>query len=55
MRFLRHAGRLLGDLGLYGFRSGRWWIPLVVVTLVVASVLVFTAKTAVPVAVYTLF
>jgi hypothetical protein len=52
---VRHAASLLRDLCLYAIRSGRWWVPLVIVVLVVASVLVATAKAVVPVATYTLF
>lgn len=51
---LRHGGRLLLNLVLFGARSGRWWVPVVVVCLVVASILVLTVKTVVPVTVYTL-
>lgn len=55
MIVLRHAGRLFGDLVLFGVRSGRWWISALIVILIVVSVLVVTAKAVVPVATYTLF
>lgn len=51
---LRHGCRLLLNLVLFGTRSGRWWAPVVMVCLVVASILVLTIKTVVPVSVYTL-
>jgi hypothetical protein len=51
---LRHLGRSVAGLVLYGSRSGRWWMPLLVVVLVVASILIATVKTVVPVTVYTL-
>ncbi len=41
--------------GAYTVRSGRWWVPLVVVVWLLAALLVGTAKVVVPTAVYTLF
>lgn len=51
----RHVVRLGSDLGLYAVRSGRWWVPCVIVLLIVVSVVVATAKVIVPTVVYTLF
>ncbi len=47
-------GRFVADLGAYTVRSGRWWVPLVVVLLLAAAVM-STAQVVVPVATYTLF
>jgi hypothetical protein len=52
---LRHAWRFAADLGTFVVRSGRWWIALLIVVLVVAVVLSATAKAVVPVVTYTLF
>lgn len=52
---VRHVGRFLGDLGAYGWRTGRWWVPVVTVLLVVVAALVAAAKVVVPTVVYTLF
>ncbi len=55
MLLLRHAVRFLVDLWVFAFRSGRWWVSLLVVVLVAATVLSSTAHVAVPVVTYTLF
>lgn len=55
MMRLRWAGRLGADLFTYTFRSGRWWLPLLVVSLAVAATVVTVAKVVVPTIVYTLF
>lgn len=52
---LRHACRLAGSLVSYGWYTGKWWMPLVVVVLIGAFLLIATAKFVVPTAVYTLF
>lgn len=52
---LRHAGRFMSDLIVYGWRTGRWWMPVVTVLLVLVAVLVAAVKVVVPTAVYTLF
>ena len=52
---LRHLGRNVSDLLAYGWRTGRWWMPIVTVLLVVVAVLVAAVKVVVPTAVYTLF
>ncbi|QXC62426.1 hypothetical protein KSP35_06390 [Aquihabitans sp. G128] len=55
MLAIRHAGRFLVDLGAFAVRSGRWWIPVLILVLVVATALSSTAHVAVPVVTYTLF
>ena len=52
---LRFAARAAADLGRYAARTGRWWLPLVVVVLMVGSIVVLMTKVAVPAVVYTLF
>lgn len=47
--------RNASDLFAYGWRTGRWWMPVVTVLLVLAAVLVAAVKVVVPTAVYTLF
>ena len=55
MIYLRHGGRLLGELLLLAWRSGRWWVPVVTVVLGVAVVAALTAKAVVGPTVYVLF
>lgn len=55
MRFIRHASRLCLELATYSVRSGRWWVPAIILVLSVATVVAVTTKAAVPVAVYVLF
>ncbi len=55
MILCRHLLRAVGDLGLYAVRSGRWWVPAVVVVLGIAGLIAVTVKVVVPTAVYTLF
>ena len=52
---LRWSLRGLRDLGTYAVRSGRWWMPALVVVLAVVTVVVAVAKVVVPTVVYTLF
>ncbi|WP_426574215.1 DUF5989 family protein [Aquihabitans sp. McL0605] len=52
---VRHAGRFVTDLWLHAARSGRWWVPVVIVMIMVATVVAATAKVVVPTAMYTLF
>jgi hypothetical protein len=54
MHTLRYAGTLLANLLRFGARSGRWWVPTIIVLLAVASVLVIAIKVVVPATVYTL-
>lgn len=55
MNALAGAALMIRDLGLYAWRSGRWWVPALVVAFALVVVLAVTAKVVVPVAVYTLF
>lgn len=55
MILARNVMLLLGDLVRYAGRSGRWWLPVVVLCLSVAAVIAVTAKAVVPTAVYVLF
>jgi hypothetical protein len=52
---LRHLWRMVTDLFTYSVRTGRWWLPVVVVMLAVAAALVAFVKVAVPTAVYVFF
>lgn len=52
---VRQAGRFMSDLGAYGVRTGRWWMPVVAVLLVAVAGLIAAAKVVVPTVVYTLF
>jgi hypothetical protein len=45
----------LRDLGAYTVRSGRWWLPLLLVTLGVVLAAAAATQAVVPTAVYTLF
>ncbi len=55
MRAIRAAARTMGDLGVYGWRTGRWWLPVLVVLLAVTAAVVGVVQAAVPTVVYTLF
>lgn len=55
MIFVRHLGLLACALALYTVRSGRWWVPALVLVWGLAALFVMTAKVVVPTAVYTLF
>jgi len=55
VRFLRHALGLGRELATYTMRSGRWWVPVVLVVLSAATIVAVTTKAVVPVAVYALF
>lgn len=52
---IRGVGRLVSDLGWYVVRTGRWWVPLLIVAMAVAAVIALVVKAAVPTAVYVLF
>ena len=43
------------DLVWYTLRSGRWWVPLLLIVLALVVALAAAAQTVVPTAVYTLF
>lgn len=55
MIWLKHAIRLVRDLAMGTLDSGQWWMPLVVVVLMVAALIAVTTKTALPTTVYVLF
>lgn len=55
MLALRHAGRFAVDLLLFGIRSGRWWVLLLVGILVGMAAALTSAQVVVPVVTYTLF
>lgn len=55
MTAVRGVSRLASDLLAYGWRTGRWWLPIVTVMLVIAAFLVAAVKVVVPTVVYTLF
>ncbi len=52
---VRHGARLGRDLVVYGVRSGRWWVPVLVVVFAIAAVLALTAQTVVAPTLYVLF
>ena len=52
---IRYFFRTLSDLGFYTVRTGRWWVPLLMILLAVTATLVTAAKVVVPTVVYTLF
>lgn len=52
---LRYGALAVRDLAMYVVRTGRWWLPVLVITLAVTAVLVTAAKVVVPTVVYTLF
>lgn len=54
MRFLRHVGRLLKEIGEFAWHNKAWWIVPIVVVLLLMALLVFTSQTATPF-IYTLF
>jgi hypothetical protein len=54
MRFLRHAGRLLREIGEFAWHNKVWWIVPIVVILLLMALLVLTSQTATPF-IYTLF
>gem|GEM_PF-4786653 len=53
--FARRAGTFTADLVSYTVRTGRWWFPIVLVTLAIGAVVATTAKVVVPTVVYVLF
>jgi hypothetical protein len=55
VRLLRRAGGVTKVLVLYGIRTGRWWLPLLVVLLPLVVLLAAATKAAVPTTMYVLF
>ena len=39
----------------YAIRTGRWWMPVLIIVLALTATLVTAAKVVVPTVVYTLF
>jgi uncharacterized integral membrane protein len=54
MRFLKHVGRLLMEIGGFAWHNKAWWIVPIVVILLLMALLIFTTQTATPF-IYTLF
>jgi hypothetical protein len=54
MRFLRHLGRLLLEIGLFAWHNKAWWIVPIVVILLLMAALIFMGQSAAPF-IYTLF
>lgn len=54
MRFLRHLGRLLCEIGLFAWHNKAWWIVPLVLILLLMAVLIFMGQSAAPF-IYTLF
>lgn len=52
---VRACVRLASDLVLYAIRSGRWWMPIVMLVLIVGAAAATTATAVLPTAMYTLF
>lgn len=52
---VRHTLRMGRDLVRFGWRTGLWWLPVLVPVLAVAAIAIAAAKAAVPVALYVFF
>ena len=52
---LRHLARFGIDIWLYAVRSGRLWMPIAMVLMLISVLLAAAAQAAVPTVVYTLF
>lgn len=50
-----HVVRAVNDLFRSGTRSGRWWLPAVILVLATAAVLAAAVQVAVPSTVYVFF
>lgn len=55
MRFLRHLGRLLKEVGEFAWQNKAWWIIPIVVVLLILALAVFVGQTSAPSFIYTLF
>lgn len=51
----RSAARMVIDLAQYSLRTGRWWLPAILVVLAVAAVTAAAIQAVVPTLVYALF
>ncbi|HMS14941.1 MAG TPA: hypothetical protein PKD80_17715 [Microthrixaceae bacterium] len=54
-RRARAVAQLLGDLVSLGARTGRWWVPVIVVMLGIGAAVAVSAKVVVPAATYVMF
>ena len=54
MRFLRHIGILLKELGEFAWHNKAWWIVPVVLVMLLLALIVVTGQSAAPF-IYTLF
>ena len=55
MLILRSATRMLYQLVRGSSRTGRWWVPIVIVLLLIAQALAGATAVVVPSATYSLF
>lgn len=54
MRFLRHLGRLLKEIGEFAWHNKAWWLIPVVLMLLLLALFIVTGQVTVPF-IYTLF
>ena len=54
MRFLRHLGRLLKEIGTFAFERKAWWLIPMVLALLILAALIIVGQTAAPF-IYTFF
>jgi hypothetical protein len=54
VRYLRHLGHLLAEIGRYAARNKAWWLVPLVVVLLVLGLMIATGQVATPF-IYTLF
>ena len=55
MLLVRHVALTIRDLVMYVLRTGKWWLPVLIVVLAITATVVTVAKVVVPTVVYTLF
>ena len=55
MLLARHAAAAVRDLAMYVERTGKWWLPVLVISLAVTATVVTAGKVIVPTVIYTLF
>jgi hypothetical protein len=54
VRYLRHLGSLLAELGRYAARHRAWWLVPLVIVMLVLGLMIATGQVAAPF-IYTLF
>lgn len=54
MRFLKHLGRLLSEVGQFAWQNKVWWMVPVVLVLLLLALLIASSGAAAPF-IYTLF